>query len=288
MSIFHTAAYLVGKPRRGLAFLVLGAKPSPDLGAFWSGRPHVHLIRYRGQRLVAKENDLTHGQAFYSILARTPHLEGPLPPDLRLFEDYSAFITSSASLWAWSRSGYNQQKQHMDPNRANFIYERQLLMELLEYGYMLHRGLYHKVEALRSTEQVMSVRRLILRLRLQMKETSHSGEIRDLLEEGWKALGLPALIHDIDAALAMRESDMRSADTMRTTRVGWAIAVIFGIVAVPALADQVVTPAWHLLRLHTFVSTDTMKLITAGVATLAIVTFLAVVFFILNRRDRRF
>jgi hypothetical protein len=288
MSIFHTCAYLIDEPRRGLAFIVFGAKTPPDLGAFWSARPHIHLIRYQDQREAGQENNQVHARAFYSILSRTLGLAKPLPKDLRLFDDYSAFITSSASLWAWSKSGYKQQKKNMDPNRANFIYERQILMELLEYGYMLHRGLYHRVEVLQSTDQVMSVRRLILQLRLRMRETSHSGEIRELLEEGWDALGLPSLIHDIDGGLALREADMRSADTMRTTRVGWAIAIVFGIVAVPPLADQIVTPTWHLLKLRVIGSADTMKLVTAGVATLAILALLAVVLLFLSRRDRRF
>ncbi len=179
MSIFHTCAYLIGEPRRGLAFLALGAKTPPDLGAFWSGRPHIHLIRYEDQKASAPQNNKVHEKAFYSILSRTPGLARSLPKNLRLFNDYSAFITSSASLWAWSKSGYKQQKANMDPNRANFIYERQLLMEILEYGYMLHRGIYHKAESLQSTEQVMSVRRLVIKLRLRMKESSRSGEIRD-------------------------------------------------------------------------------------------------------------
>ncbi len=80
---------------------------------------------------------------------------------------------------------------------------------------------------------------------------------------------------------------MRSADAMRTTRVGWAIAMIFGIVAVPSLADQIVTPIWHLLHVHAIGTTDTMKLITAGVATLAILILLTIVLFFLSRRDRR-
>jgi hypothetical protein len=287
LSIFHTCAYLVAGPRSGLSFLLRGPKVPPSLGQFWSGRPHVHVIRIQDQRETASENNEVHAEAFYSILSRTPNLARALPRNLRLFEDYSAFITSSSSLWVWSKQGLAREVTKVDPNRGNFIYERQLLMELLEYGYMLHRGLYHRIEALQSTDQVMDVRRYLLELRLRMRESSHSGEIRELLEAGWDALGLPTLISEIDSGLALRESEMRSADTMRATRVGWAIAILFGIVAIPGLADQVVTPAWHVMKMHPVTDADKMKLLAAGIATSFILALLTVVLWMISWRNRR-
>lgn len=285
LSIFHTCAYLVAGPRSGISFLVGGPKVPPSLGQFWSGRPHVHIIRFRDQRETASENNQVHAEAFYSILSRTPNLAKTLPKNLRLFEDYSAFVSSSSSLWAWSKQGLKQETDRRDPNRGNFIYERQMLMELLEYGYMLHRGLYHRVEKLQSTDQVMEVRRYLLKLRLRMRESSHSGEIRELLEAGWNSLGLPILISEIDTSLVLRESEMRSVDSMRATRVGWVIAIVFGIVAIPGLADQVVTPAWHVLNLHPVGDTDKMKLLSAGVATGLILMVLAAVLRMISGRN---
>lgn len=287
LSIFHTCAYLVAGPRTGFSFLLQGPKVPPSLGQFWSGRPHVHVIRFQGQCETASENNELHARAFYSILSRTPTLARALPQNLRLFEDYSAFITSSSSLWVWSKQGLAREAAQTDPNRGNFIYERQLLMELLEYGYMLHRGLYHRIETLQSTDQVMHTRRHLLELRLRMRESSHSGEIRELLDAGWDALGLPTLTSEIDSGLALRESEMRSADAMRTTRVGWAIAIVFGIVAVPGLADQVVTPAWHVLKMHPVTDVDKMKLLAAGIATSFILTLLTVGLGLMSRRSRR-
>jgi hypothetical protein len=134
----------------------------------------------------------------------------------------------------------------MDPNRGNLIYERQVLVELLEYGYMLHRSLYHRVQEFATTAEVIAVRKQLLQLQRNMYEASHAGEIRDLLENGWKELGLPRLISEIDAGLRLRESETRSVEARRATRVGWALTVLFGFVAVPALADQVILPIWKL------------------------------------------
>src|SRR6202043_1922474 len=84
-----------------------------------------------------------------------------------------------------------------------------------------------------------------LELTGRMREASHSGEIRDLLNAGWKEMSLPELRQDIEEELPIRENDQRAEENLRTTRIGWAFTTVFGFVAVPALAEQIVTPLWH-------------------------------------------
>jgi hypothetical protein len=150
------------------------------------------------------------------------------------------------------------------------IYERQVLAELLEYGYMVHRSIYHRVETFSTTDEVIAVRRDILRLRIKMREVSYSGEIRDLLANGWTALGLPDLITEIEKALNLRESETRSIEALRTTRVGWALTVVFGFVAVPALADQVIKPIWKLTPFNQFTDPSLTTIVSDGIALLIV------------------
>jgi hypothetical protein len=251
LTIFHTAAFIVGDPKPGLAFLLKGQPAAPMVGSFWSGRPHIHLVRFGNQCKTASENEAKHGPNFGRILSRSVPLDdeaakSALPKDARLFEDYGAYINSAASLWVWSKGGLSAQQGQMDANRGNLIYERQAIAELLEYGYMLYRSLYHRIEVFRTTAEVIAVRREILQLRLMIREASHSGEIRELLENGWRELGLPEIISDIDGALDLRAQETSLIETLRTTRVGWALTLVFGFVAVPALADQVIKPIWKL------------------------------------------
>jgi hypothetical protein len=165
----------------------------------------------------------------------------------------------------------------MDSNRGNLIYERQVLAELLEYGYMLHRSLFHRVDMFSTTTKVVAVRREILRLRRHMREASPSGEIRELLDNGWKELGLPDLVSDIDDALRLRESETRTADALRAAQIGWALTVVFGFVAVPALADQVIQPIWKLTSFPQFSDPSLMSIVSDGIAVLFITLFLWVV-----------
>ncbi len=291
LSIFHTCSYLLMGPKSGLAFILFGQPIPPSLGEYWSGRPHIHLIRFEDQRETATDNEFGHQKEFLRILARcsSPDAGSPrnLPTDARPFEDYNAYITSASSLWVWSKEGLKRQENLRDLNRGNFIYERQRVIEVLEYGYMLHRGLYHRVEQLGSTAQVMAIRKYLLSLQLQLREVSHAGEIRELLEHGWREFGLPILASEIEIALSLRESEMRSLDAMRATRVGWAIAIVFGFVAVPGLADQIVLPAWKLLNIWAVSDSSESKLIAGGVALFVISLVLAGSLFVLSLFARR-
>jgi len=290
-TIFHIAAFIVGRPRAGLAFLLWGQPPAPAVGEFWSGRPHVHLVRFRNQCRTASENEDRHGPDFGRILSRISTVDEAaarhgLPKDARLLQDYNAYVLRSCSLWVWSTDGLSGQMASMDANRGNLIYERQVLAELLEYGYMLHRSLYHRLEKFSTTAEVISVRRQVLQLQRKMHEASHSGEILELLENGWDKLGLPALISEIDAGLRLRESETSSIEALRSTRVGWALTVVFGFVAVPTLADQVIQPLWKLMSFHEFSDPSLAVVVFDGVAVLVVLMVLWVALSVLSPRGR--
>jgi hypothetical protein len=278
LTICHTAAFFTRPAKSGLAFLLWGQPPPPLPGDFWSGRPHVHLVRFHKQCKTAGENEDRHGADFGRILNRATSMgdsaaRDSLPKNGRLFDDYGAYILSTASLWVWSTGGLSALKASMDSNRGNLIYERQVLVELLEYGYMLHRSLYHRVEQFKTTADVVAVRKEIVQLRLKMREASHSGEIRKLLENGWNEFGLQDLIADTNTLLGLRESETRSSEALRATRVGFALTVVFGLVAVPQLADQVIKPAWNVMGLYRFTDLSVAGLIWVGIAFLLVVLF---------------
>jgi hypothetical protein len=139
LTIFHTCSFLIIGPRQGLLFLLFGQPALPELGEYWSGRPHIHIVRFQHQKQTATENHKHFGSEFARILARTAapiaNITKQMPEDARFFEDFNAYITSPCSLWIWSKKGLEDQAANEDPNRGNFIYERQAVMELLEYGY---------------------------------------------------------------------------------------------------------------------------------------------------------
>jgi hypothetical protein len=124
------------------------------------------------------------------------------------------------------------------------IYEHQALVELLEYGYMLHRSFLEKVEGYASADEVFAARRALLKLDRDMRQAGHFGEIRDLLDHGWSELGVPDLRRQIQEALRLRETETRAAEARMGSRIGQALTILFGLIAVPSLAEQIIVPAW--------------------------------------------
>ena len=249
LTIMHVCAYLVAIPRKGFSFLFLGQKQIPKVATYWVGRPHIYLIDFKGQKETAEENLITNKAAFASMLSRTILTESQIsdeffPHDSRLFSDYNALIDKSASLWVWSISGKRQQEKCADLNRAHLIYEQQAVIELLEYGYMLHHIILAKATGLSCSMDVLKAREDLLNLDARIDRAAPSGETRRLLYSGWERYGMATIRKQIREALAVRGEKASFHEQRRALRLSLGIAILFGLVAVPALATQVLEPLW--------------------------------------------
>lgn len=247
-TIFNMVAFVLSKPRSGLPYLLWGQVNMLAAGKWWSGRPHVYLLDYEGQENSADRNLKKFGAEFGWILGRVPrggdkagfrYLSG----DYRHFDDYSLFISSSATLLAWSRSG-KAETEFADPNNGHLIYEHHAAMEHLEYGSILHRALLDKAENGFSLEQIHSARHALNKHQASMVDSSCFGEIRELLSAGWKVMGAPELQERIKESLAVRESEVALLDSRQHEKVNRRLTVLFGIIATPPLADEVLKPFW--------------------------------------------
>ena len=171
------------------------------------------------------------------------------PKDCRWFDDYNAYVASAATLWVWSNSGIDRQREWADENRGHLIYEQQAVVELLEYGCMLHHSILGRASDYGNLYEVFAARRALLQLRQAMTFAGHSGEIMDLLNHGWKQYKVPQLLEQINDAFRLRQAETSASEARRTTRVGNLLTALFGLLAVPPLVEQVVEPAWEWLNL---------------------------------------
>jgi hypothetical protein len=254
LTIMHVFAYLASAPRRGLSFLFRGQKPIPEIGDYWVGRPHVYLIDFDGQKETAEENLKVHRATFASMLARVDpenHLmpDDLVPEDTRFFSDYNALIKKEMSLWIWSLSGRRRQEQWADQNRGHLIYEQQATMELMEYGYMLHHRVLEKALGLSRSVDVLDAREDLLALDARIDRISGFGEIRQLLSKGWGRYGVKIIRRQITEALAVRGQKAAIHEQQLAHALSTGLGVVFGLVAVPALAGQVLEPLWSWLGL---------------------------------------
>ena len=251
-TLYSIIGYVISKPRSGAIFLLRGQVDIISSGNYWSGRPHIHVLDFEGQKISAKENISAFGGEFGLILGRTV-ADTPddglryLTDDLRHFDDLSSFISQSATLWVWSLNGKERQAESADANRGHLIYEQQAIVELLEYGYMLHRALLSKVEKAKDANEIHELRWAVNHLQFDMENATHFGETRALLFSGWDEIGLAKLKDRISAALSIRSEQVTFHDARRSERQGKLLTIVFGMIAVPPIANDVLSPAWDLL-----------------------------------------
>lgn len=278
--------------RKGAHLLLKGQRPPLKLGNYWLARPHIHITRHYGQMETAEENEKLFGDSYGWIMGRLVR-EDPdlgrryLPNDLRPFGDFAAYIALQGSLWVWSQSGLRQSEVWALPNDSHLIYENQPKAELLDYGYMLHRRVAATVAQLGTSTEVLRTHQDLIELKLRMSEASVFGEIRELLTKGWEEMGVPRIQELIAESLATRHAQETAAEQERTVRWDTTLTVVFGIIAVPTLATELIEPAWNWLRFWRPSDSNAARLLFNGVAFVIVVGLLLCRRMLLHSRRRK-
>ncbi|UUA74211.1 hypothetical protein [Cellvibrio sp. QJXJ] len=275
-SIFSILAFLASNPRNGLAYVLFGQRKIIGVGNFWNGRPHIYLLTFYGQKNTSRENINAYGDKFGSIIGRHAAIGADasikyLPKDVRPFDDYSALIAKTGTLWVWSKNGKKQQKIQADANRGHLIYEQQVTVEMLEYGYMLHRALLSKVDKISEVKEAYELRWSINNLKISIYEQTNFGEIQELLRFGWNEFGINDLHGNISEALSIRsEQASLREETLNEKNNRW-LTILFGVITVPSLAEDVLEPAWSLLGWWNPVSDSGKTLFFIGISFVVVV-----------------
>ena len=251
-TIFATVAHVLTKPSKGWRFVLRGDASRHDVGEYWVGRPHIHLTRFDGQAPRSTETLQRCKPAFGQIIMRGTVDEQEIasdvvPADARRFEDYNALVAHHLTLWAWSLRGLEQQKPWADPNRGHLVYEHQAIAEMLDFGHITHRSMLERAASHSSIDSVLRDRLAASKLKLELSQSSPASEIRELLECTWDEMGVPGLQRLIDETLETRASQASLREARRSNLVGRRLTVLFGLIAVPPLADLVLRPLWDLL-----------------------------------------
>jgi hypothetical protein len=232
--------------RLGLGFLLFGQPPLPELGSYWVTRPHCYIIRHTDQKETASENEKVHGDDFGWIMSRTTGTgiggRQYLPKNLRTTEDYGAYVAPQGSLWAWSKSGVTKQSKPEDKNREGFIYEPQVMMELVDYVFMFHKRFAEMASVIESTDEVLAARKELASLQMNMSSVSRFGEINELIEAAWKRMNVEKLRSQIADALAIRKEEKELLEERTENRRSILLTFFFGMLAAPTLASEFTTP----------------------------------------------
>lgn len=251
-TLFSIIGFLVKKPVSSTAYLLKGISDLPKLGNYWIGKPHIHLITHSNQLDDAFSNENAHKESFGRMLARvsgsSANFSDFIPSNSRNFDDFSAYITSAATLWVWSKKGLEREQQWMDINRGNLVYERQIQVEILEYAFILHKSLVEKSSELKNYIDILATRRNLAELKSKMLEATPYGEVRDLLNQGWEQMNLAALQSQISENLSILDSEIKFLESKKADSFRIFLTVL-GLIASASFAKSIVSPLWKALNL---------------------------------------
>ncbi len=251
-TLFNVVNYVINKHNSNIKFIVFGQKPKVEIGDYWYARPNVHIIRHDNQANTATKNEKRNKDSFGWIIARTygcdeEHGSKYLPKNLRTFEDYLSYVSSAVTLFIWSKVGLRRQKKWADANRGHLIYEQQAKVEMLEYGYMLHKSIFNSLNDINGFNTVIKLRRYITDLNNKMSRIGHFGEIWEFFIKAWSEMGLDNLRSQISERLDIQESENKYKESKRSEIYSRVLTIIFGLIAVPSFAYEVIKPVWLLL-----------------------------------------
>lgn len=288
LTLFSIFGLITQKPTSSVNFLLKGSSSLPSIGNYWSGRPHIHLISYSDQQDTSSGNEEIHREAFGKMLARVSETTGSfseyVPLDARKFEDYSAYITSSVTLWVWSNSGIDKQKPWIDINNGHLIYEHQTQVELLEYGFMLHKSLVEKSGKLKDFSGILAARKDLVELKAKMLETTPFGEVRDLLIKGWEKMNVEAMQGQILENLSILESEVKLIESKKSDAFRVALTV-FGFVLSASFAKSVAAPLWKTFDWGLPQDSIYSDLYLFGLSTFSVIALVLFIRFLIYRQN---
>jgi hypothetical protein len=122
---------------------------------------------------------------------------------------------------------------------------------------------------------------------MQLRGAGHAGEIRELFERGWQAMGLDHLQFKVEALLAMREAETTVAEARKTNRWAAVLTLAFGMITVPTLATEVIKPLWDYCGFWQPGDQNVAHLYRLGIALLLVELPLGVAWLLWGRHKAR-
>lgn len=232
--------FIYASPKNDWYFLLFGINEKVHQSNYWSGRPYIYLINFKDKEQTASQNNNNFYKEFIGIIQRAynPYTTiQDLPEDMRAFEDSSDFISSSGYLCAFSNI-------LNDDEIKNSIYNKEIISEYLEYGYIIHKALKAKIQYSNNLSETFLLRSEVNSLG-ELYELSYSGEVRSFLDKGWQEFGLSKIKKQIDGEINIDHDYKNYKYQIYNNNFNRFLTIIFGVLTIPTIAKEIIVPIWR-------------------------------------------
>lgn len=145
--------------------------------------------------------------------------------------------------------------------------------------------MYDKSYDIRNIKDVINARKELISLEQYLEETSKFGEIRNLIQNGLNELGVQNIKNRIDELLKIKEFEVSNRDRRTAERIGRTITIIFGLIAIPTIANDILKPLWFLIDAPLPKTEDSIDLFFIGLTATMIAIILIFVLRIFKNSD---
>lgn len=210
----------------------------------WQGRPSISLMRYEDQpeTKLALYSDFS--RSISKILLRSESVVNlpDLPPDLRLFDDFSLHANRAVLLWGWLKSKHEPLNAWDDPNTVSKVYENQARTEQIEYHNMNIARACSWAQRPINNNYLLDAYETLATSNSLIHHSSNSGEVTEALSYLIHAFGTASLIEPSKEAARYHLDELKyNSDRARNRSDSW-LTFVFGLVGTTSLADFAIHP----------------------------------------------
>jgi len=210
----------------------------------WQGRPSISLIRFQNQPDTKVDLFKNFSSSISRILMRSARLSNPpaLPPDLRLFGDYSFHGNRALLLWTWLRAGNSSDDAWEEVSTKGRIFENQARAEHFEYHNLRIARACATAASPSTDERLITAYEVLASAESVTHNSGQAGEIIDAISYLLDAVGTSRLITAGKEQARWHLDERRYNNDKKRSLIDRWLAVLFGFVGSAGLADLVVQP----------------------------------------------
>ena len=252
--IVSSLYYVINQTNEGKKYIVLGPGTEKyTIGDFPITRPSIYILEFIGQPDGSDEILTKYSKQLGKITARvtcTGNLFKFLDTNLRAFDDYTLHMNKALTLWIFSKKGLDIDKDSADPNRGHLIYEKQVLVESIDYIHTCYRR-YATRSYLSYISYSDSVKEQmnLMKLHNMIGHTCYAGELDEVHLYASNMFKLSEIFKTSMNNLKLKCELVKVKRNESLQSTGLIISVLFGLSSLPAFTNGITKPTWKYLGL---------------------------------------
>lgn len=267
-----------------------------NLGNYWTLRPSIFITDFKNQPYRSSKIHEDFKTHLGKIMARKSHpfymdFSNFLGKNLRESEDYCLYMNRGLTLWVFSKSGVDYDK-NKDPN-LSLTYEKQVQVECID-----HLNISLKRMSETSSNLSLSYESVLINQLSQndldeffMDDISHFGEINNVLRYASQKLNWDNLRKLIKTKIEVRSQFFNVKRDERYKNMAYLTTLIFGFIGVPTFADKVIRPLLLYYNLPLPTDSNHQALIFDFIALIITLTFIGLAWLLIDlkmKRDKKY